>query len=402
MNDRKLLFLKHQGKLLALLIKNGKLFSVRVYEEEKESLVGNLYVGKVLNLSENIGAAFVEIASGVSCFLPLNDVGEATLFNREHDGRLRPGDELLVQVVRDAFRNKQPVVTAKISLAGQYLVASADSDKLGISTKLPESRRKAIISFLLEQNLIDEQHKCKASVGMIVRTNAGSLEAFTPLLSEWERLSAELSDIMENAAHRTCFSCLKKQEKPYLSDLKEYYSNEFDEIVTDCADLYEELVQNAKSRESQGLFIPPVRLYRDEYPLSKLYSVSSQLEEALGSRVWLKSGGYLIIEPTEALTVIDVNTGKCEKGRSSEETYFHINMEACEEIARQLRLRNVSGIIIVDFINMADENKKKELLSSLKTHVRQDFIKTNVIDITPLGLVELTRKRISRPLQELL
>ncbi|MGN1146841.1 MAG: ribonuclease E/G, partial [Lachnospiraceae bacterium] len=180
------------------------------------------------------------------------------------------------------------------------------------------------------------------------------------------------------------------------------YVGDFDEIITDCADIYEELKNYAEEEKRlSGLKLPTVRFYQDAYPLEKLYSVKTLLEGALNSRVWLKSGGYLVIEPTEALTVIDVNTGKYEAGKHSEDTFYAINMEAAEEIALQLRLRNLSGIIIVDFINMASEEKQKELLHRLTTLVKADSVKTSVVDMTPLGLVEITRKRINRPLSEL-
>ena len=144
-----------------------------------------------------------------------------------------------------------------------------------------------------------------------------------------------------------------------------------------------------------------VRLYQDKVlPLSVLYSVESKLETALASRVWLKSGGYLIIEPTEALTVIDVNTGKYEAGKDPQETYRRINLEAAEEVAIQLVLRNLSGIIIVDFINMQSASYNRELLNHLKALVQKDKVQTHVVDMTPLGLVEITRKKISKPLRE--
>ena len=168
------------------------------------------------------------------------------------------------------------------------------------------------------------------------------------------------------------------------------------EIVTDQLSMQEPLERYCREHEIDV----SVRLYQDDtLSLSVLYSIESKLETALASRIWLKSGGYLVIEPTEALTVIDVNTGKYEAGKEPQETYRRINLEAAEEVAIQLRLRNLSGIIVVDFINM-QASYNRELLEYLRALVQKDKIQTDVVDMTPLGLVEITRKKMSRPLRE--
>lgn len=169
------------------------------------------------------------------------------------------------------------------------------------------------------------------------------------------------------------------------------------EIITDQESLYEQIKDYC---HKNGIDIP-LRLYRDDLlSLSKLYSIESRLSAALESRVWLKSGGYLVIEPTEALTAIDVNSGKYDADREARETYLRINLEAAKEVALQLRLRNLSGIIIVDFINMQSWEDRKTLLDYLKRLTTQDRVQTKVIDMTPLGLVEITRKKIDKPLKE--
>ena len=425
MHDNKLLLTYYQGKLLALLMGNNRLLSVKVYEEEKASLVGNIYVGKIQSMAKGIAAAFVEIADKQICFLPMEDCKNPFLLHRKYDGKLKQGDELLVQVTRDAIKTKQPVATTQISLAGKYLAMSLGNDKLGISSKIPSYKKQEITAFLQKQGLVDENKKCVPQavewvkeetspvdsntlnpvLGTVIRTNTQELTDFSPLLQEWKTLGDELKNIFKTAPYRTAFSTLKKSNSPYLEDLKSYYVKEFDEILTDDEDIYKEL-QAYMAEQKQALDIEnvPVRFYEDEYPLEKLYSIKTRIEEALGSRVWLKSGGYLVIEPTEALTVIDVNTGKYEasKGKDSEETFFSINMEAAQEIALQLKLRNLSGIIIVDFINLEAEEKKKKLLEYLKQLLTKDAVRTTVIDMTPLGLVEITRKRVNRPLRELL
>lgn len=203
------------------------------------------------------------------------------------------------------------------------------------------------------------------------------------------------------AAHRTCFSCLKKVDAVdgMMSGLLDglVAAGEFSELLTDDPQLYDRLQEYiAKHMPEKNL-----RLYEDPLlPLSKLYSLESRMKEGLEERVWLKSGGYLVIQPTEALTVIDVNSGKFQ-GRK-EAMALKLNLEASAEIARQIRLRNLSGIIIVDYINMEEEESRVEVVNCLKQHVCLDKVKTVVVDMTPLGLVEITRKRTTRPLREAL
>lgn len=401
MNTGKLLLIKYKQKTLVLLIRDNRLISVRVYEEDSLSSIGNIYVGRVQSIAENINAAFVEIDKNTPCFLPLSHAGYPHVLNRTYDGKLKAGDELIVQVFRDAIKTKQPVLTTKLSISGTYLVVSDGSEQLGISSKLSDCNKKKIIEVLLKEGMIDQNKRCISMehMGMVVRTNAGTLsEDMSPLLQEWICLMEEFKNIITGASYRTCFSCLKCNKKGYLTDLKNYYTSEYNEIITDCADIHEELLDYYEGQMNA----PPIRYYQDDYPLEKLYSIQTLLDRALNSRVWLKSGGYLIIEPTEALTVIDVNTGKFEAGKDREETFYHINMEAAIEIALQLKLRNISGIIIVDFINMDTEEHNKALLNKLISLIKEDSVKTTVVDMTPLGLVEITRKRVSKPLRELL
>ena len=405
MNRGKILYLRYKQRLLGLLIQNGRLLSVGVYNEDDISLVGNIYVGKVQRIIKNIQAAFVEIGEKQLAFLPFDELKDPLVLNRAFDGNLRGGDELIVQVSRDGIKNKQPSLTTNLSIAGNYLAISRENSHLGVSVKLPEKKRKELISFLIKNGLCSPERECVQTeqevwghYGMVVRTNAGNLDDLTPLLKEWEDLTSQLFKICKEAPYRTCFTCLYKKEEPFIADLKNYNTEEYDEIVTDCPDIYKVLVQEGENLPAR----PRVRLYEDDYPLAKLYSVSTLLQSALEERVWLRSGAYLVIEPTEALTAIDVNTGKYDVGINSEDTFFRINKEAAEEIARQLRLRNLSGIILVDFINMEEPAHNRELLNYLRTLTAKDSIHTDIVDMTPLGLVEITRKRVNKPLRALL
>lgn len=400
----KLLVLQNENHILTLLMKDNRLLAANACKTEYSddiSLVGNIYVGKVQNIVKNIEAAFVEITKGVLCFLPLSDLEHPIITNRPNfDDILKVGDELLVQVSRDAQKTKQATVTTKLSISGQYVALSNGSKKLGVSNKLGKEQKKHFIEELTSKGLLDEKKNCvQAEVlsvpyGMVIRTNAGTLTDISPLIEEWRRLEKQFIDMMSVSLYRPYFTCLKKNPPSYLTGLKDFYREEYEEIVTEDKALYEEI--------AGYLTNVPVRLYQDALlPLAKLYSVESRLDTALNRRVWLKSGGYLVIEPTEALTVIDVNTGKYEARKEKSMNTFHkINMEAADEIAIQLRLRNLSGIIVVDFINTDSKDMQNELLSTLRQLVRKDSIRTDVVDITPLGLVEITRKKINKPLKE--
>lgn len=217
-------------------------------------------------------------------------------------------------------------------------------------------------------------------------------------------VSADFTDpegagsILEKALHKTCFTCLQKPLSGWQAACRQLAGpEEYTEIITDNKKLYEEITDYV----SEYMPEKKVRFYEDSsFSLTMLYSLRTKLETALEKRVWLKSGAYLIIEPTEALTVIDVNSGKCETGKPSEEYYYQINREAAEEIALQLRLRNLSGIILVDFISMKSGGHKNDLLNYMKELVKDSMIKTSAVDITPLGLMEIMRQKRNKPLRE--
>lgn len=208
----------------------------------------------------------------------------------------------------------------------------------------------------------------------------------------------EQEKILALAKHRTCFSCLVEPAEAFVRVLEQLvYDDEYEEILTDDRNLFEKLLPYC----NQMLPEKKLRFYEDNtFTLSKLYSLETKLDTALNTRIWLKSGGYLIIEPTEALTVIDVNSGKIDVRKGNQETIYKVNQEAAKEIALQLRLRNLSGIIIIDFINMTSKEQQTALLEQLREEVKRDIQKTIIVDMTALGLVEITRKKSHKTLQE--
>lgn len=451
----KLLFTVYKKRRCALYIQNNRLLAASFFSESP-SRIGAVYIGKIKNMVKNIDACFVEIADGEICFLSLKDKMTPYLLNRVYDGRLVQGDEVLVQVTKDSHRTKKACVTTQISIFDDYFSLSIGSGKVYFSSKLSMEKKNELKSLLTDKGILRDgtlsqdiavfmalsEQKAGSEgivvprdfklppIGCVVRTRAGEESAGSEnaLLQHLFLLVNQFIRLLYTAKYRNCFSCLREAPEEFEAVFQQFPLNPGSavgenadpfpdinkanakvnsgsenpteaawDIVTDQPPMREVLERYCREHEINA----DVRLYEDSaVSLSVLYSIESKLEAALASRVWLRSGGYLVIEPTEALTVIDVNTGKYDAGKNPQETYRRINLEAAEEIALQLQLRNLSGIIVVDFINMQSASYNKELLSYLKTLVMRDRIQTHVVDMTPLGLVEITRKKINRPLRE--
>lgn len=408
--EGKLIFSKYQGKNCAMLIKGTRLLAMQSLEEDAGQ-IGAIYVGKVKNVAKNLNACFVELSEGEIGFLSQKDCQYYfPCDNRKQEqGKLtlRQGDEILVQVKSEAHQTKQLTLTAHISLANEVAAISLGAARIGYSTKLTEEKKTQIKHWLREEGLREKEHfnfekiwsetqrdiPCPANVGIVVRTQAQHCEK-EKFFQELEHLTREFAALLSSSLHKTCFSCVKEAPPSFAAIIEKLaYPYEYSEIVTDDKELYGQLQAYCEKK----IYDKNVRLYEDSMiSLSKLYALETKAETAFHKNVWLKSGGYLVIQPTEALTVIDVNSGKYEGKKGG----FLVNCEAAEEIALQLRLRNLSGIIIIDFINMDDKRQEKELLEYLRSLVRRDKQKTFVVDMTPLGLVEITRKRESRTLRE--
>ncbi|MCC8150820.1 MAG: ribonuclease E/G [Lachnospiraceae bacterium] len=300
------------------------------------------------------------------------------------------GDELLVQVQREAVKTKAPMLSINLNLTGRYAVLTSENKKIGISSRLDRQTRAHYRELI-------EQTPCER-YGVIVRTNAKNA-ADDAVISEVQSLQRRMDDIIFHAENRTCFSCLYRALPGYLSFLQNTRAEELDEIVTDLPDIYEAISAYCDDRED--LVSIPRRLYEDDaYPLAAIYNLKKQMERALCKTVFLKSGGSIVIEPTEAMTVIDVNTGKSNSGKDPQKHFKQINMEAAREISHQIRLRNLSGIIIVDFIDLVKQEDQEELLEFLRKQVQSDPVPVQVHDITRLNLVEMTRKKVEKSLTE--
>lgn len=389
--DGKILILKLHDKRLSLLVNDNRILSARA-QQNVGIAVGDIYIGKVQSISLNINAAFIDLGGKNLTFLPITDAASAFVLNRKPDGCLKVGDELPVQVSKEPMKTKLAGVTTRLSLSGQYAVVGIKpgglKDGVQVSSKLDAARQT---HFRGLEELIQISRRFR----LIVRTNAGTLDNDTALLEEAAFLADTLSHILEAASSRTCYSCLYRNKPDYVSFVDNAYRTEYEEVVTDLPEVYDALLDTCRKADI------PLRLYEDSLlPLYKLYSVEQRLQELTDKKVWLKSGGYLVIEPTEALISIDVNTGKYEAGKDKEETFYRINREAAEMIARHLRARNLSGMILVDFINLKSRERETELLEYMRSLLKKDPIPARALDMTTLGLMELTRKKVAPSLAE--
>lgn len=371
----------------ALYDHSKKMVEVTLTPEEEESLLGNIYIGRVENVISNIRAAFVKISPKLTCYLSFDDLENAFFTKKQSKKKeLVAGDELLVQVEREAIKTKEPSVTTNLSFSGKYAVLTTAKRRLGISSKLSGEEKKHYKELLKDFDT-DEY-------GLIVRTNSATVSDEI-LLNEIQELKQEWKNLKESAPYKSCYSVLKKNDPPYLSDIINQREGSIDEIITDNIEIYETIAQKYVNGNLT------LTLYQDPMiSLSSFYSIKSSLEKALREQIWLKSGASIILQYTEALTVIDVNSGKNIRKKEMDENVLRINIEAAREIAYQLRLRNISGIIIIDFINLTSKEDEAVLLKEFRTRLKEDPVKTDLIDMTKLGLVEVTRKKIKKSLRD--
>ena len=394
----------------ALYDENRTMLEVSLSALDEESLLGNLYIGRVENVVKNLNAAFIRISPEQICYYSMDDY-KNPLFTKKVSVKkpLVEGEELVVQVTREALKTKEPAVTTNLNFTGKYAVLTTENQRIGISAKLSKTDRERLKS--LAETI---EHP---DFGVILRTNAKDATD-EEILAEIQGLAEEWQNLKETAKHKTCYSCLKKEPPAYLREIVNLPTSSVNELITDDRNVFLKLCSNFGITEddlwTKGSVSVPIdevnvtetltlRYYNDSLlSLSSLYSVKSSVEKAIAEKVWLNSGAYLIIQPTEAMTVIDINTGKNVAKKGVQENFLKINKEAAIEIAHQLRLRNLSGIIIVDFMNLASKEAEAELMSTFRAALKNDPVPTQLIDMTKLGLVEVTRKKVRKSLPEVL
>lgn len=394
----------------ALYDENRTMLEVSLSALDEESILGNLYIGRVENVVKNLNAAFIRISPEQICYYSMDDY-KNPLFTKKVSVKkpLVEGEELVVQVTREALKTKEPAVTTNLNFTGKYAVLTTENQRIGISAKLCKTDRERLKS--LAETI---EHP---DFGVILRTNAKNATD-EEILAEIQGLAEEWQNLKETAKHKTCYSCLKKEPPAYLKEIVNLPTSSVNELITDDRNVFLKLCSNFGITEddlwTKGSVSVPIdevnvtetltlRYYHDSIlSLSSLYSVKSSVEKAIAEKVWLNSGAYLIIQPTEAMTVIDINTGKNVAKKGVQENFLKINKEAAIEIAHQLRLRNLSGIIIVDFMNLASKEAEAELMSTFRAALKNDPVPTQLIDMTKLGLVEVTRKKVRKSLPEVL
>lgn len=361
---------KVRNKILGFQFEENKLS--RIYNLENKSLVGNIYVGYVKDIVKNLNAAFVEIDGENKGFLSL----------KNYPHKIKQGDKILVQVAGDKVKTKDYLLTWKLNISVGSVILTVGNNNFSISKKIDDS-------LLREQYKNSFSHFCTDEYGFILRTNAQSKD-----LKNLENNINEAIEIYNQTVNK--FNFLKAKTLVYKKDkqlevLEDFVLKKDGMVITDVEQIYESL----KAADICASF-------NDEKKINLInkYSLEKHLQNSLNRHVWLKSGGYLIIEHTEAMTVIDVNTGKADFKSNRDKTIQKINEEAAKEIARQLQIRNISGTIIVDFIG-SDELKNGNLIAVMRQEVKKDYVSCSVVDITKLGLMEITRKKQEQPLYEI-
>lgn len=358
---------------------------------QNQELLNNIYIGRIENIVSNINAAFVRISKEQKCYLSLEDVKSPIFTKRLSQKKvLSIGDELIVQVIKDSIKTKDPVVSTKLTLSGTYCVLTIDNVTLSISKKITGEKRASLQDILKEIQTQAETHQ----FGIVLRTNAAEVPKET-VFADVQQVIEQFIKLKSESIHKTAFSVLVKEKEAYIRKLKSLDLSSLDGIYTDDRTIYETIQTELPYLKDNFL-----HFYEDKMiSLKVLYNISGSIEELLKKRVWLKSGANIIIEQLETMTVIDINSGK--NISKNEYAICAINKEAAVEIARQLRLRNISGMIIIDFINMKSKKQMQEVTDVLKEALKNDPIPSDFIDVTKLGLVEVTRKKTYKSLKEL-
>lgn len=385
---RKLVVTHYNNRILQATIQDGRISDLNL--TENSSVLGNIYVGKVANIVNNINACFIDYGDRLPCYYSLDDNDIIYADGCEHS-KLRIGDEVIVQISRDAVKTKNPVGSSELTIRGNYCVVHTGS-QIGVSNKISSKKQREDLKTIARDTLPE-------NLGCIIRTNAAEADP-SLLKQELNELGGRLQQIIRNAATRKCFSCLYRNPPEYIENITFIGSHKIDEFITDDEDVYNAFRDYT---EKQHIDFIASSLHTDTTcPLSAIYNLNKEVEGALKDRVWLKSGAYLIIQQTEAMVVVDVNTGKATSGRDMDQHMLKVNTEAAIETCRQLRLRNLSGIIVIDFINMKNPNYILKIRDILINELANDPVPAKYVDITKLGLIELTRKKLKRPLHEMI
>jgi ribonuclease G len=387
------------------VVENGMLQEVYIERSAAKGIAGNIYKGKVVRVLPGMQAAFVDIGLERTSFIHASDVavineeGVAQRSTETADIRslMWEGQSLVVQVVKDPIGTKGARLTTHLSVPSRYMVHMPYSDHIGISQRIEDDFERGRLKGLVE--------KCVAEVatesmgGFIIRTaaeGAGEEE----LLSDIKYFKRLWNALDRKMKERSAPAIIYEDLHLYMRTMRDFVQPEIEKIRIDSRESYENVLQFAED------YIPEIKdrieYYTGQRPIFDLYGTEDEIQKALGRKVSLKSGGYLIIDQTEAMTTIDVNTGGFVGHRNLEETIFKTNLEAATALARQLRVRNLGGIIIIDFIDMKDAEHRRQVMRSLEKAMEPDHAKSIISSLSDLGLVEMTRKRTRESLEHIL
>jgi ribonuclease G len=391
---REMLISHDPSETRVAVVEDGKLVEFYI-ERAKRSVVGNVYLGRVRDVLPGMQAAFVDIGLEKNAFLYVDEVvapeGFEDVPKRDITQMLRPGQQTLVQVLKDPMGTKGARVTTDITLPGRFLVLMPYSDFVGISRKLPEPERDRLHAIITEA--------ASQGVGVIVRTAAAGSSA-KDITSDLEFLQRLWRRVQHQAQEALPPEVVYTEMDLALRFVRDVFGEDFKRLLVDDKAVFEKVVSFLKKTSPQ--LVRYVQLYREKVPLFDYFALPEQISSVLERTVRLPSGGYIAIDPTEALTAVDVNTGKYTGRKSLEETIYRTNLEAADEVVRQLRLRDIGGIIVIDFIDMEDQFHRAEVFARFNKALERDRTKTRVMEISKLGLVEMTRKNVTDGITEVL
>jgi ribonuclease G len=385
--DREMLISHDPNETRVAMLENGVLVELYI-ERPRRSVVGNVYLGRISDVLPGMQAAFVDIGLEKNAFLYVDEVvtpeGLEGLPKRDIETLLKPGQQVVVQVLKDPMGTKGARVTTEITLPGRFLVLMPFSDFVGVSKKLPDEERDRLHAIIAEH--------VPENMGVIVRTVAQGMEE-SDLVGDLEFLVRLWNRVSHQSRQAFAPELIYMEMDLALKLVRDVFSDSFRQMVIDDRPTFDKVVSFLKRSSPQ--LAKRVSLYKDKTSLFDSRNLQTTIDSALKRTVNLPSGGYLTIDKTEALTAVDVNTGRFVGKKSLEETIFRTNLEAAEETVRQLRLRDIGGMIVIDFIDMAEPSHRTILLERLGAALERDRTKTRMSEMSRLGLVEVTRKNVT-------
>ena len=404
MNNKEIFINSTIGSSRAATVENNVLIDLYIDFPDHKKMVGNIYKGKVQNVIPGMQAAFVDIGYHINAFLPFTEISDLSKLNdisfsidendktksnhkksnKNNNIDLEIGDEIMVQVIKEPFLGKGPRATTEISIAGNLIVLVPNQNYIGISKKINDKyerkRLKSIIESFKPENF-----------GIIVRTISISKDEkiiendFKKIYSEWEEIKSNFS--------------LNKATSQIYNDynfskivVRDLFNKDISKLIIDNKSIYKKIYNNIKSINPSST--KKIQYYKDKLPIFDTKNIEGQISKALKNKVWLKSGAYLIIDHTEAMVVVDVNSGRFIGKKSHEENSLSINLEAATEIAKQLRIRDIGGLIVIDFIDLTIDKNRKKIYTELKKCLKRDRSKVSVSGFSEYGLLQMTRQRI--------